>query len=135
MTEYESDLPRVSGWAVGGVAFAASMMLLIGAFQTIGGLVAILDDEFYVRVANYTFDLDVSTWGWVHLVLGLALLFAAWGLFTRQAWAGLVAVALAVLSAIDQFFFIPYYPFWSILIIALDVWVIWAVTRPGALRA
>jgi multisubunit Na+/H+ antiporter MnhG subunit len=135
MTEYDTDLPRVSGWAVGGVAFAASMMLLIGAFQTIAGIVAILDDEFYVRVANYTFDLDVSAWGWLHLVLGLALLFAAWGLFTLKAWAGLVAIALAVLTAIDQFFFIPYYPFWSILIIALAVWVIWAITRPGALRA
>ena len=136
MTEYDRgpDPPAVSGWAIGGVMFAASILLLVGAFQAIAGLVAIFDDQFYVVTRNYTFDLDVTAWGWVHLILGIVLVFASFGLFAQKAWAGVFAIFIAMLSAIANFFFIPYYPFWSILVIALDVWVIWAVTRPAATR-
>ncbi|MGH3993671.1 MAG: DUF7144 family membrane protein [Pseudonocardiaceae bacterium] len=123
-----------SGWASGGIIFAATMLTIIGVFQAIAGFVAIFDDEFYVVTRNYTFDLDTSAWGWIHLLIGIALLATAWGLFSRNVWAGVTAIMLASLSAIANFFFIPYYPFWSILVIALDVWVIWALTRPGAIR-
>jgi hypothetical protein len=77
----------------------------------------------------------VTGWGWIHLILGILLVVVGFALFSRKTWAGIVAIMLATLSAIANFFFIPYYPFWSILEIALAVWVIWAVTRPGALRA
>ena len=108
--------------------------MLIGCFQIIAGLVAIFDDEFYVVARNYTFNLDTSAWGWLHLLLGLLLLLTAFGLFTLRSWAVITAIGLASLSAIANFFFIPYYPFWSILVIALDVWVIWALTRPGTIE-
>jgi hypothetical protein len=127
--------PPVSGWAVGGIAFAATVLTIIGVFQIIAGLVAIFDDDFYVVAANYTFDLDTSAWGWVHLLLGILLVATGWGLFSRAAWAGVTAIMLASLSAVLNFFFIPYYPFWSILVIALDIWVIWALTRPGAIES
>ncbi|WP_371402102.1 hypothetical protein OHA10_29890 [Kribbella sp. NBC_00662] len=123
-----------SGWAMAGVAFAATMMLMIGAFHVIAGFAAILNDDYFVRIRGYAFDLDITAWGWIHLVLGLAVIASGIGLFARQTWAGVVALFLVVLSAIDNFFFIPYAPFWSILLIALDVWVIWALTRPRALR-
>jgi hypothetical protein len=126
--------PPVSGWAVGGIAFAATVLTIIGVFQIIAGLVAVFDDDFYVVTANYTFDLDTTAWGWVHLLLGILLVGTGWGLFSRAAWAGVTAIMLASLSAILNFFFIPYYPFWSILMIALDIWVIWALTRPGAIE-
>ena len=135
MSQYESGPEeRVSGWAVGGITFAGTMLILIGAFQAIAGLVAIVNDEFFVVARNYTFDLDVTGWGWVHLILGILLVVVGFALFSRKTWAGVVAITLAGLSALANFFFIPYYPFWSILEIALAVWVIWAVTRPGALR-
>ena len=126
--------PPVSGWAVGGIAFAATVLLIIGAFQIIAGLVAIFDDNFYVVTRNYTFDLDTTVWGWIHLLLGILLVATGWGLFSRSTWAGVTAIMLASLSAVVNFFFIPYYPFWSILVIALDIWVIWALTRPGAIE-
>jgi hypothetical protein len=136
MSQYDSrDVPRVSGWAVGGVSFAATMLLLIGVFQALDGLVAIFNDSFFVVTKNYTFDLDVTAWGWIHLILGILLIFAGWGIFTGKTWAGIAGITLAVLSAIANFFFIPYYPFWSILLIGLDVWVIWALTRPGVAEA
>ena len=125
---------RVSGWAVGGITFAAVVLMLIGFFQVIAGLSAIIDDEFFVVTRNYTFDLDTSAWGWLHLLLGVLLVFTAWGLFTGAGWAVVVGIFLAGLSALANFFFIPYYPFWAILVIALDVWVIWSLTRPGVIQ-
>ena len=136
-TQPQHDRSRdddVSGWAIGGIAFAASILLLVGIFQVIAGLVAIFDDEFYVVTQNYTFDLDTTAWGWLHLIIGLIVAATGWGLFSRAAWAGVTAVFIAMLSAVANFFFIPYYPFWSLLMIALAVWVIWALTRPGAVR-
>jgi hypothetical protein len=126
--------PDPSPWAFSGVVFAASMLLLIGSFQIIAGLVAVFDDGFFLVTQNYTFDLDASAWGWVHLILGILLFVTGWGLFSRSTWAGVAAIFLALLTAVENFFFIPYYPFWSILVIALCVWVVWAITRPGALE-
>lgn len=125
---------HVPGGALGGVIFAACVLTLIGAFQIVAGLTAIIDDEFYVVLPNYTFNLDTTAWGWIHLLLGVGLLLTGLGLFGRQAWAGVTAIFLASLSALANFFFIPYFPLWAILVIALDFWVIWALTRPGAVR-
>jgi hypothetical protein len=116
------------------MVFAATVLMLVGIFQVIAGLVAIFDDDFYVVTRNYTFDLDVTAWGWLHLIIGLLLVLVAFGLFNRSPWAGVTAIMLAGLSAVANFFFIPYYPFWAILVIALDIWVIWSLTRPGAIR-
>ncbi len=135
MSEYPSSSQQpVSGWAVTGITFAACMLTLIGAFQVIAGLTAIFNDDFFVVTRHYTFDLDTTVWGWIHLVIGVLLLITAVGLFARNTAAGVAALVLALLSAIANFFFIPYYPFWSIVVIALDVWVIWALTRPGTIR-
>lgn len=125
--------PPVSGWAVAGITFAGCMLTMIGVFQIIAGLTAIFDDQFFVVARNYTFDVDTTVWGWLHLILGVLLVITAFGLFARSSWAGVTAIMLAMLSAVLNFFFIPYYPVWSIVVIALDVWVIWALTRPGAI--
>jgi hypothetical protein len=124
--------PPLSGWAVGGITFAGVMMVLIGVFQAFAGLSAIIDDEFFVVVRNYAFDIDTTAWGWIHLILGVVVACAGFAIFAGKAWAAFVAIALAVLSAVANFFFIPYYPFWSLLMIALAVWVIWSLTRTSA---
>ena len=133
MTQYD-ERQDPSGWAVGGVTFAGVMMIMIGAFQGIAGLVAIIDDSFYVVGRNYTFDIDTTAWGWIHLLLGALVLLAGIYLFAGKTWAAATAVVLAVISAIANFFFIPYYPFWSLLMIAMAIWVIWSLTRPGVVR-
>ena len=130
MSQQGSSSPP-SGWAIGGITFAVVMMAMIGLFQIIAGLVAIVDDDFYVVTQNYTFDIDTSAWGWIHLLLGIGLMIAGWSIFSGKTWAGVVALTLAMLSALANFFFIPYYPFWSLVMIALACWVIWALTRPG----
>jgi hypothetical protein len=135
MTQYDTREPEVSGWAIGGITFAAAIMILIGIFQVFAGLAAIFNDEFFVVGRNYTYDIDVTGWGWIHLILGLVVAFAGFSLFGRKVWAGVLALILAMLSAFVNFLFIPYYPFWSLLLIGLAVWVIWALTRPGAIEA
>jgi hypothetical protein len=134
MSDYDTT-PPPSGWVSGGITFAAVLLVLIGIFQIIAGLAAIFDDEFFVVTQNYVFDLDTTAWGWVHLILGILLVLTGAALMRGAVWAGIVALTLAVLSAVANFFFIPYYPFWALLEIALACWVIWALTRPGALRA
>jgi hypothetical protein len=129
-----SRAPEPSRWAEGGVSFAAYVLILVGSFEILAGLVAIFDDEFYVVARNYTFELDTSAWGWIHLLLGVLLIFIGSSLLSRRLWAVVGGIAIAMLSALANFFFIPYYPFWSLVMIALDVWVIWALTRPGTIR-
>ena len=119
----------VSESALAGYVFAGVMMLVIGTFQAITGLAAIIEDEFFVKTPNYAFEFDVTAWGWIHLLLGLLVAFAGYALFAAKTWARVTGVTLATLSAIANFFFIPYYPFWAILMISLAVWVIWALTR------
>lgn len=137
MSEYGTTrAPQpVSGWAIGGVIFAGVTMVIIGAFHIVEGLAAIINDDFFVVRANYSFDLDTTGWGWIHLILGIIVALAGVSIFSGRLWARIIGITLASLSALANFFFIPYYPFWSLLVIALDIWVIWALTRPVAVEA
>jgi len=134
-TQYEPPPQQpTSGWAAGGLIFAGTAMTLGGIFQVINGIVAIADGEFFAKTRNYTFNLDVTAWGWIHLIIGLLVFVVGLGLFTQATWAGVAAMVVAMLSAIANFFFIPYYPIWSLVVIGLDIWVIWSLTRPGVIR-
>ncbi|HEX5917448.1 MAG TPA: hypothetical protein VFY76_06310 [Nocardioides sp.] len=127
-SRYQSTAPEEPGaWAQGLIMFAAVMMFVGGGFQAIAGLAAIFENEFYTVTPNYVFEFDVSAWGWIHLVLGLVVIFAGYGLLSGQTWARVVGIILASVSALVNFAFIPYYPFWSLTIIALDVFIIWAL--------
>jgi vacuolar-type H+-ATPase subunit I/STV1 len=133
----EEELPRSrieptsSDSAVVFVLDAVILMLLAGMFQVLVGLLAVFENEIYVQTRNYLFKFDVTTWGWIHLVVGVVVGLAALGLLRGRTWARVVGIILAVLSAIANFLFIPYYPVWSLLIIAVDVFIIWALAVHG----
>ena len=122
---------ETSGTAVGFILFAAIMMLMAGSFQALQGLIAIFENEFYVATRNYVFEFDATTWGWIHLLIGLLVAFAGWGLLSGRTWARVVAITVALVSAVANFLFIPYYPFWALTVITLDIFVIWAVAAHG----
>jgi hypothetical protein len=103
------------------------MMIMIGTFQAFQGLAAIIDDEFFVVTGNYAFEFDTTTWGWVHLITGSIVAVAGFYVFTGNLLARIIGIVIALASAVTNFFYIPYYPVWSVLIIALDVVVIWAL--------
>ncbi|MGZ8719749.1 MAG: DUF7144 family membrane protein [Aeromicrobium sp.] len=120
-----------SGGAVGLTVFAGVLMIMSGIFQAIEGLVALVNDEFFVFGDEYVFKFDVTTWGWIHLILGIIVAAAGFALFQGAVWARTVAVLLASLSLLTSFMWIPYYPIWSLVIMTVDVFVIWAVTSHG----
>lgn len=124
--EFENSTKGV--WAMGGIAFAGVMLITVSAFQIVEGIAAVADDDVYVRGVNYVFAFDLTTWGWIHLVLGLVGVATGIGLLANQTWAYLVGIVIAFFGALSSFAFLPYYPFWAMAIIAFDVFVIWALT-------
>jgi hypothetical protein len=116
---------------MGFTAFAGFLMVMIGAFHVIDGLTAIFKDEVFASVGDYTFKFDVTTWGWIHLIVGIIIVLAGFGLFAGAVWARIVGVIMAAVSAIGTFAYLPWSPVWAILIITLDVVVIWALTAHG----
>jgi hypothetical protein len=119
--------PDPAGWVVGVTLFAATMMAVIGFFHVVQGLAALFQNQIYVTSARYIFSFDLTTWGWVHLLVGILLLATGFAITTGRVWARSAGIGVAVLSMIANFLFLPYYPVWSLLIIALDVFVIWAL--------
>jgi hypothetical protein len=131
MSTIDRTEPGVSGWAYGFAAFAGAVMLLVGIFQGLAGIAAIFENEFFVAGPNYLYEVDVTAWGWIHLIIGVILVFTGIGIYTGAVWARSIGVFLAILSAVANFFFIPYYPVWAVLIIALNIAIIWALVVYG----
>lgn len=125
-----NDNVNVTGW-VGWIYFAAFMVLLAGIFQLISGFAAVLSPDFYKVQNGSLVVFDLTTWGWIHMLLGILLLCAGTALFSGKTWARVVAVILAMLNLLAQFAFLSEYPLWSIIIIAVDVLVIYALTVHG----
>jgi hypothetical protein len=122
---------KPSGWAIGWTAFAGIMMIMMGILWVISGLVAIFNDEFYVVTQNWIFQFDVSTWGWIHLILGAVILASGFGLFSGAVWARIVGVIIAFIAGLVAFTWLPYYPVWGIIFIVISIGVIWALTVHG----
>ena len=119
-----------SGWT-GWIAFAGVMMIIAGGLQAFYGLVALLNDDWVVWTNRGSLYLDISDWGWIHLIGGVIVLLAGFGVFTGNVLARAVGVIVAGVSLVLNFFFIPAYPVWAITVIVIDILVIWALTAHG----
>ncbi|MFC8043240.1 acetyltransferase [Nocardia sp. NPDC057353] len=113
--------------ALGISAVAAVMLLVVAALSILEGTVAIAGDELYVAGPEYIYAFDTTTWGWVHVVLGIIGIVCGVGLLFGTTWGRYTAIGIAALVIIANFLSLPYYPLWSILVIALSLAVIWAV--------
>ena len=126
------ELPAPTAW-VGWVFFAAAVMVLLGVFHIITGLVALLKDEYFsVRPSGLIVSVDYTTWGWTHLLMGVLLIIAGYALIAGQTWARILTVVLAMVSAVVNLGFLAAAPLWSTIVIALDIVVIYAVTVHGS---
>ena len=126
-----SEVTTVSGWT-GWVAFAGVMMIILGVFQIIEGLVALIRSGYYlVRADGLVINVDYSAWGWLHLILGVLAVLAGLGLFAGNMVARVVGVILAAISAIVNLGFLAAFPLWSLIIIAVDIIVIYAIVVHG----
>ncbi len=121
-----------TGW-VGWIIFAGTMLVILGIFHAIQGLVALFNDSVYlVGPKGLVINVDYTVWGWVHLLGGILVVLAGVALFAGKMWARILAVIVAVVSAVINVVFLPAYPIWSTMMIAIDVLVIWAVTVHGS---
>ncbi|KAA9163607.1 hypothetical protein FPZ12_008855 [Amycolatopsis acidicola] len=116
---------------VGWIWFGGAMMILLGIFGVIQGLVALFNDKYYVVGPEGLLVFDLTGWGWVHLILGALAIVAGFALFSGATWARVTAVVLATINAVAQLAFLSAYPVWGTICIALDVLVIWAVIVHG----
>lgn len=118
---------RTSGWVV----FASMMLVLAGMFGIIHGLVALINDEVYLVTNDGIVAFDFTTWGWIHLILGIIVLVAGFAVMSGQLWARIVGVFVAMLSAVSQIAFITAFPLWSVVIIGIDVLIIYGLLVHG----
>lgn len=132
--EAQVDVPAEAGptaWT-GWIAFASMMMVLLGCFHAFQGLVALLDDDYYlVPKSGLAIHVSYTGWGWAHLILGAIIALAGFCLLAGQMWARIVAVAAALVSAIVNVAFLAAFPVWSALMVVLDIVIIWAVIVHG----
>lgn len=128
---YEVEADNYSSAAVGWAGFAGVMLILIGIMDFIQGLVALVNDEFYVIDDDWVVKFDVTAWGWIHVVLGIVLVASGIGIFSGNVAARTVGVIVAGLAMLANFAWLPYYPVWSIILIAFSGAIIWALTAHG----
>ncbi|WP_027500243.1 DUF7144 family membrane protein [Rhodococcus sp. UNC363MFTsu5.1] len=113
--------------AAGASVAAAVLLVTAGVLQVLQGIAAVGNDEVYTVGVDYTYELDLTAWGWIHIVLGVAIALVGVALFSAGIWARTLAIVIAGLSIIANFLWLPYAPGWAGMVIALDVVVIWAV--------
>lgn len=122
---------KPTGW-VGWIVFAGVIILISGVFSVIQALVALIGpNSYYVLSDGELWLFDVAGWGWWNLIIGALLVITALALFAGQTWARIVAIILVILSAIGQLLLIPAQPWWSLIVIAIDVLVVYALTVHG----
>lgn len=114
-------------WAVGLMALGAVMLMIAGILDVMRGIAAIAEDDVFLTTPNYVFEFDLTGWGWVHLILGAVAVAVSIGLFQASTWARVAGVAIAGLVIIANFLSLPYYPVWSVVMIAISGFIIWAL--------
>lgn len=119
-----------TGWT-GWISFAGVMLILAGSLGLIFGIIAAVNDKWVVFANRGAVSLDLSTWGWVHIIVGAIVLLAGFGVFTGNILARIIGVLVALASLILNFLWLPVYPVWSVIIITIDLLVIWALTAHG----
>jgi hypothetical protein len=130
MASKSNDITNVSGW-VGWVYFAGILMVINAVFAIISSLVALFNDELFVAGVNRLWIVDLTTWGWVHLLLGIILFFAGGAVMAGKMWGRVVGIILATIAAMVNFAFIPVYPIWSILMVVVSGLIIYALVAHG----
>ena len=114
-----------AAWAGGLTLFAGIVLIMMGFLEFLEGLSAVFSDDVFVRTPQYVFTLNLTAWGWVHMVFGVAAILVGASLFLGRTWALVAGIVIAVLSAVSNFLFIPQSP-WALALVALDVALIWA---------
>ena len=126
--ERPKGLVPVGGSESLGLVLAAGMILAVtGVFQVLVGIAGLSGDDEVLKTTKYAFQMNLTTWGWIHLVIGIVSIGVGVGLLMGRSWAYVFGLAIAVLSVVSNFAFLPQAPIWSLVVIAFDVIVIRAL--------
>jgi hypothetical protein len=107
--------------------FAGILLMIAGVMNILQGITAIANDDIYARIGNYAFKFDVTPWGWIHLVLGVLVVFVGWGAYTGATWAKITGTVVVSLAMIGNFMWLPYQTWWAVVLIALDGFALWSL--------
>ncbi|MEU6235336.1 hypothetical protein [Kitasatospora sp. NPDC047058] len=118
---------KFSDWAPGLVIFAGVLMLINGCIEAFRGIMAIADDDVFLSTPRYVFRFDLTGWGWIHVIIGAVVALVGTFLLLGKSWARWAGMVIVALSVLENFLALPYYPFWSVIVIAMDVFIIWAL--------
>jgi hypothetical protein len=129
------DTPVKTAFAFSGAIFASTLLAMVGIFQILAGIAAIAKDKVYVAGIEYVYQFDITTWGWIHLILGVIAFVVGICMLLGQTWARIAGIVIAVVGSIAAFAFMPYYPFWALAMLALYVFVIWSLAQLISSRA
>ena len=121
--------------ASGVAMFAGVMLAIVAFFQVIEGIAAVAEDQVYLVTVDYSYAFDVTTWGWIHIVLGVIGIATGIAILADQSWGRIAGITIAALAALANFAFLPYYPFWALVILSFNVLVIWALCTQMTNRA
>jgi hypothetical protein len=121
----------ITGW-VGWVLFGGVVLLIVGMFNAVEGLVALFRSDYYrVSSSGLVINVDYNTWGWTLLIFGAVLAVTGVGVMAGQTWARVLAVILVILNALTNLAFLAAYPIWSVLVVTLDIIVVYALIVHG----
>lgn len=107
--------------------FAAALMIFGGAMAIFEGIAAISKDSLFIATRHYAFEFSLAGWGWVHLILGIVIVLAGCAVLSGALWARFFGVSVAGLGAIANFLWVPYYPLWALTLVAVNIFVVWAL--------
>jgi hypothetical protein len=127
MSQQTSTAPVAPRWASGLIVFSGSMLVVTGVLQLFIGVSALVHDAIYDGAPRYLFAFDLTTWGWIQMLAGIAAIGAGYGALRGLTWARILGIVVAGISIIIEFAYIPYFPIWSVVVVALDVAIIWGL--------
>ncbi|GGU34326.1 DUF7144 family membrane protein [Nocardioides albus] len=129
------DSPVKTAFAFSGAIFASTLLTMVGIFQILAGIAAIAEDKVYVEGIEYVYQFDITTWGWIHLVLGVIAFVVGICMLLGQTWARVAGIVISIVGSVAAFAFMPYYPYWSLAMLALYIFVIWSLSQLISSRA
>jgi hypothetical protein len=132
MSHQASTTPIGSPWATGPILFSGGMLVISGVLQIFIGVTALVHDNIYAEVPRYLFAFDLTAWGWIQLLTGIAAVGAGYGALRGLTWARITGILVTGIGMVAEFAYIPHFPAWSVLVIAIDVVIIWGLANYGS---
>lgn len=127
----QTTVPRTASPTPHRAVFAGVLLMLSGVMNVLQGITAIAKDDFYVHIGNYAYKFSLTSWGWIHLILGIAVAIVGWGAYSGARWARVTGVAVVCVAMLGNFLWLPYQPWWALTLLAIDGFALWSLIGHG----